>query len=481
MFISKDDAVDYIVFAIKLTSNNDFSLLLKQYEPLLGVSFTQDLSEICNLYNKVSDPDRRKEMLSNLRVINKGPSQPTTSSNTHIITHMREMLQGFSRDILQVCLNLLTTIQQFNDLGIKLRTQLCAYNFTKDTRHTEIVNALGILSPFVIKYDYYINFIPTFMGHQQNIIDIKELTGNRVITSSEDRTFKIWDLKTNMCISTIGNSEPITYFIVLSDDQIITYFEEPWNYYTLGMWTPVNGKYEHSVICDVRGIQCITLLPNDLFITGGLNGELIIWDPTRIHFKVQGHTVSVTLIIVVDNRIISGCSNGEIKVWNLEDMKLQHTLTGHTQDVQLIVPCSKNRIVSYGYKDSLIIFDWNTGGLLFKEKCDDMMTNLVIFIDDNREEWIISGEKEGTFKVRSVDTGHIKMSLLLPYQINTLAVLPNNQILVCLRDGHITIIDIDKESIIHPHDYGCDSYRILVSKSGKVILGCSNGMVHFIG
>lgn len=525
MYISRTNAIECILFAIKLTSNNNFQKILTQYQLIFDSLFLQDLSTTRELYKKLDNFNFRKTLSSIKKSIIKGFPLYIVSAtilDSIINTPINEIPLGVS---IPHSIYMLRVNEQFHGLCIKLTDQLCKYNFIPqvNTRHNEILNISTILASYIIKYDYHIDqnsFIPVFTGHDNCVKHIQELSRNRIITNSEDRTLKIWDLKTNWCISTIKNNFTIPFeteeegtmyhkhdgiieiFAVLNDDRLITYSEAGWDFdYILGIWAQIGGKYEHTTIDNIEGIKCITVLPRELFITGHSNGELTIWNlnTLSIQFKIKGHTTKVTCIIVIpfSNRIISGSKNGELKVWNLHRMKLEHTLEGHTKNVYLIVPLSNNRIVSASYRDSLMICNWTTGEVLFKEeyvevydkRCDTLyydrydnsITNVIIFIDDNNDEWIISGCIGGEFTIRDPDNGEIQVSFHLLYHINTMSLLPNNQIMACLRDGYIAIIDINKQTILYLRDYESNSYKLLVSKSGKIVTGSTNGMVQFIG
>lgn len=403
-------------------------------------------------------------------------------------------------------------------------------------RYTKIITLLNLPNSFdklITKYDYYIDnesFVVILDGHKDDILNIKELSRNRIITTSEDKTFKIWDLKTNCCICTVENKFLETYemigkysqrytqemeyigsinkIAILSDDRIIAYSVDlDGQECILGIWSEINGKYEHKHISHTY-LSNITILPGELFVTESYHYGLSIWCPDNgQRTKLKDNVKEIEVVVVVsfnkEYRIISGSDKGELRVWNPTTLETECILnSGITGEVRFIIPFSQNRIVVL-IAESLLIWNWRTETLLFElkynEKCDEckgikecqsceeleqrdnIIHDMIIFKDINNKEWIVTGSYEGVFEMWDPDNGKLLFSLPFNHCINKISVLPNNHIILAMDCKYIALINMEKGNIsyIHNHDRNIDS--LLVCKNGKIITGSRGGVLQFIG
>ena len=56
-----------------------------------------------------------------------------------------------------------------------------------------------------------------FVGHSGVVCNVKFLNENQIVTCSDDKTIKIWDIATGECIKTfLGHSELVRRILILS-------------------------------------------------------------------------------------------------------------------------------------------------------------------------------------------------------------------------------------------------------------------------
>ena len=78
----------------------------------------------------------------------------------------------------------------------------------------------------------------SFVGYSGVIYFMKQLNENQIITCSNDKTIKIWDINTSNCKKTLlGHSSDVFSFILCSNERIISI----WNGNCIG-----EDKTEHK-------------------------------------------------------------------------------------------------------------------------------------------------------------------------------------------------------------------------------------------
>lgn len=132
----------------------------------------------------------------------------------------------------------------------------------------------------------------TLEGHTNYIVDIS-IYGDRIVTSSEDKTIKMWDLT---CHTTINE---YAYKLIITHDEIITVGTE-----TLKKWN-FNG---HCIIQYDDSIIDIKLLPNNSLLTISVDGSM------RIYQKIYNTDLVRSTRFIKCNKIIT-YNNNTLTVW----------------------------------------------------------------------------------------------------------------------------------------------------------------------
>lgn len=198
--------------------------------------------------------------------------------------------------------------------------------------------------------------------------------------------------------------------------------------------------------------------------------------------------VEVVPFSTAEYRIISGTENGVIRISNPDTLDTEQTLNIRDKstdeddflEVYHIVPFSQNRIVSIYRNDTLAVWNWLTGTLLFKLRCcedsENITTCLPGMIIKNTitcitifKQWIITGSEKGILKIWNFENGELGASVTHSLRINNVNVLPNNHIMIGLKDGYIAFFDIEKNIVSQIHN---NYDELLISKNGKIITGC---------
>jgi WD40 repeat protein len=143
----------------------------------------------------------------------------------------------------------------------------------------------------------------------------------------------------------------------------------------------------------------------------------------------------ITCIVILTNeRIVTGSTDSRITIWNLKNEKYNKTLIGHSKGIQCmsLLSDSSYRIVSGSVDCTLKI--WNTSDFNFSDECDAILTghtdsvNCVCALHDGR---IVSGSYgpiDGTLRIWDVQTKECNIIIRSSF-IRCINVLPDGRII----------------------------------------------------
>jgi WD40 repeat protein len=324
----------------------------------------------------------------------------------------------------------------------------------------------------------------------------------RIITGSYDNTIKIWNIQTGKCeVSVVAHlSGGVTCCALLSDEppgregpdselRLVTGSDDR----TLKIWNLSPFYKNESIKCELvleehtSYINCCAVLPKGLpgrIISGSSDRTLKLWNANtgqrsnpegKCELTFKGHTGWVKCCAVLsDDRIISGSDDHTIKVWNVKTGTCELTLEGHRNWVNCCAILSDKRIISGS--DDFTIKIWDVMKEISQiERCDTTYGNEVSKAISHTYEMsikghseiincctvlpdgplgepggIISGSSDGTIKVWKVimeyhdngitETIKYVMSLKKYYcNVKCCAVLPDGRLISGYQDGTLII------------------------------------------
>lgn len=287
--------------------------------------------------------------------------------------------------------------------------------------------------------------VKTMVGHSKTITGIAFLPGtSRIITTSLDKSLKIWDLHTGECVKTIvghkGYVECLALLPSLSPTEparVVTGAND----LTLKVWNVENGHclstlsgHTDKICCvavipanDVKGIRvisascdrtlkvwdihaetcvqtltgysnavyCVAVVPDgSLAISGGKDNSARIWDlVTGVCTRIcSGHTSAIFGITVVGDGKLVATSSGDntVRVWDILTGRCMHILSGHRAGVSCVasIPHMPNLVISGSFDRALKIWNIETGKCMHTLTGHSGRVTRVAVADDKR---IVSG------------------------------------------------------------------------------------------
>ena len=209
----------------------------------------------------------------------------------------------------------------------------------------------------------------TLSEHKSSVTSIVQLSDERLITGSKDKTIIIWNISENSfkCSQIISEHTKAVYSLCLltgvnfasgGEDQTIRIWEEKDN-----IFKNVTVLKDHK-----SRVRALALTLTGLLITGG-DKVIIIYKLKKgkyVKFSVyNAHSNYITKIIKLSDGKIASCGRDcLIKIWTEKNGELSpfDELKGHTHSVYDIVELKDGRLASVS-GDNLVII-WKSGKII---------------------------------------------------------------------------------------------------------------------
>ena len=208
--------------------------------------------------------------------------------------------------------------------------------------------------------------IKTLEDHTGWITCLVLLNDGTLVSSSTDRTIKLWNILTGNVIKTLANGH--------------------------NHW-----------------INCLTVLNNGILVSGSLDKTIKLWNTHtgEVIKTLQGHTGWITCLNVLPNNnssynVLVSCSeDNTIKLWNTNNGQLIKTLKEEEPILSLLI-LNDNKIMTGHKNDKIKIWDINSNLSEILDNEDIIKNNNISIINNNKEEEEIERLKESKQGVNSL-------------------------------------------------------------------------------
>jgi len=161
-------------------------------------------------------------------------------------------------------------------------------------------------------------------GHTSTVRCIEFVDATTAVSASRDGDLRIWNLKTGACEGTLSGHRDTTFTLAITGMYAISGSKDG----TARVWS-LSEQREMSILSGHSGAVRSVATDGEKVVTGGLDTDVRVWEltPGDSLAVLKGHTAMVNHIIIDRDLIFTGSAGGGIIVWSLRDYTTQYTIS----------------------------------------------------------------------------------------------------------------------------------------------------------
>lgn len=277
---------------------------------------------------------------------------------------------------------------RFNDFVVSIK-KLKPDNSIALAIGKDIVIYEDILTLKEKKYD--------LLGHSKTVLCLTQINDEKLASGSEDKTIKIWSLKTKQFLSTItGDFEVINCLLTLSNGHIAA-----GSHCSINVFNPDTKNQLYSFVAHEKSVASIIQINPRMIASSSYDYTIKLWDlnERNCEYTFFGHDQAVyCLLLLQDGKLASasGSWDKSIKIWSIRNKKCEFNLAGHQRDVKALIQLHNGYLVS-GSTDKTVKI-WN----LHKKTCVQTLTmhsDVIFCFDIYSDRKFIVGSRDKSISI----------------------------------------------------------------------------------
>lgn len=157
-------------------------------------------------------------------------------------------------------------------------------------------------------------------GHDGQVSCVRMLSGERVLTAAHDGTVKMWDVRTDMCVATVGRCSSAVLCMEYDDSTGI--LAAAGRDAVANIWDIRAGRQMHKLLGHTKWIRSIRMV-EDTLITGSDDWTARTWSVSRgtCDAVLACHAGPILCVEYspLDKGIITGSTDGLLRFWENEE------------------------------------------------------------------------------------------------------------------------------------------------------------------
>ncbi|KAL0917829.1 hypothetical protein M5K25_012924 [Dendrobium thyrsiflorum] len=171
-------------------------------------------------------------------------------------------------------------------------------------------------------------------GHDSSVSCVRMLSGERVLTAAHDGAVKMWDVRTDTCVATVGRCSSAVLCMEYDDStgilaaagrdcssirmagDIILTGSDDW---TARLWSVSRGTCDAVLACHAGSILCVEYSPSDRgIITGSADGLVKFWEneeAVRYVKNITAHSGSILSVNAGEHWLGIGAADNSMSLF----------------------------------------------------------------------------------------------------------------------------------------------------------------------
>ncbi|KAK8954061.1 Protein SUPPRESSOR OF PHYA-105 1 [Platanthera zijinensis] len=172
-------------------------------------------------------------------------------------------------------------------------------------------------------------------GHASSVSCVRMLSGERVLTAAHDGAVKMWDVRTDTCVATVGRCSSAVLCMEYDDSTGI--LAAAGRDIATNVWDIRAGRQMQKLLGHTKWIRSIRMV-GDIILTGSDDWTARLWSVSRgtCDAVLACHAGSILCVEYSpsDKGIITGSADGLVKIWeNEEGVRCVKNVTAHSSSI----------------------------------------------------------------------------------------------------------------------------------------------------
>lgn len=276
----------------------------------------------------------------------------------------------------------------------------------------EKLEALQVILKRNNMYDTEADTLKTLAGHTDDILTIYQLKDGRLVSGSKDKTVKVWDVDTGLCIQTLKGIESYVWSLCeLTDGRLAVGVD---SFHGMKLFNLKSGhcakvfkfnekKYSRNTysICQLKDGRLASVAQDDIDLWDINTGKI-----TRTLKHPANYNGVSKIHQLKDSRLISAATDGTIKLWNPNNGMCLQTLTPYhgNQTINAFCELEDGRVISGSHRGDYKFWEMNNGTCLKTYIAHSSYVRSIFQLSDGS---IASGAWDKTVRVYDLKTDKI--------------------------------------------------------------------------
>ena len=192
--------------------------------------------------------------------------------------------------------------------------------------------------------------------HERSVLGVA-VTGDSIVTASEDRSVKILDAADGSCRAILeGHTNRVRCVCIMPDGRIVSGSRDR----TLIVWAP-DGSRLRTLEGHQDFVWCVAALADDRVASGCKDGFIRIWDVNTGHrLSTIRHNGAVRCLAVLPGgNLIANGPLGELNLWDQQGRYIRLLDDGDDEEITSVAVLSASVVLAGREEGSLSLWDLN--------------------------------------------------------------------------------------------------------------------------